>query len=52
LLVETPNGHWGIAGINDLVVIPNNTYDGSIPQAFGRVDTIRPWIESEITRFH
>jgi secreted trypsin-like serine protease len=51
LLVKTPNGHWGIAGINDLVVIPNDTYDGAIPQAFGRVDTLRPWIESEITRF-
>jgi secreted trypsin-like serine protease len=51
LLVKTPNGRWGIAGINDLVVIPNDTYSGAIPQAFGRVDTIRPWIESEIARF-
>jgi trypsin len=50
LLVKS-KGHWSIAGINDLVVIPNNVYDGAIPQAFGRVDTIRPWIQSEITRF-
>ena len=51
LLVKSGDGSWGIAGINDLVVIPNDTYDGAIPQAFGRVDTIRPWIESEIARF-
>ena len=50
LLVKTADGHWGIAGINDLVVIPNNVYDGAIPQAFGRVDKIRPWIQSQIAR--
>ncbi len=51
LLVQAANGHWGIAGINDLVVIPDDVYSGAIPQAFGRVDTIRPWIESEIAQF-
>jgi secreted trypsin-like serine protease len=51
LLVKSADRRWGIAGINDLVVIPNHTYSGAIPQAFGRVDTIRPWIESEIARF-
>jgi len=51
LLVKSSAGSWTIAGINDLVVIPNDVYDGAIPQAFGRVDTIHPWIESEIARF-
>jgi len=49
--VKSPAGHWRVAGINDLVVIPNGAYNDGIPQAFGRVDTIRPWIESEIARF-
>ena len=51
LLVKSPAGHWRVAGINDLVVTPNGAYNDGIPQAFGRVDTIRPWIESEIARF-
>ncbi len=51
LLVKSQTGQWRVAGINDLVVIPNDVYDTAIPQAFGRVDTIRPWIESEIARF-
>jgi secreted trypsin-like serine protease len=51
LLVKSSAGHWLIAGINDLVVAPNDTYNGAIPQAFGRVDTIRPWIEGKIARF-
>jgi len=50
LLVKSRTGSWSIAGINDLVVIPNDVYDGAIPQAFGRVDTLRPWIEGEIAR--
>jgi hypothetical protein len=44
-------GDWRIAGINDLVVIPNDVYNGAIPQAFGRVDTIRPWLEGKIAQF-
>jgi secreted trypsin-like serine protease len=51
LLVKSQAGHWTIAGINDLVVIPNDVYNGAIPQAFGRVDSIRPWIEGEIAQF-
>jgi secreted trypsin-like serine protease len=51
LLVKSQAGDWRIAGINDLVVIPNDVYDGAIPQAFGRVDTIRPWIEDKIAQF-
>jgi secreted trypsin-like serine protease len=51
LLVQSAAGQWSIAGINDLVVIPNDVYNGAIPQAFGRVDTIRPWLEAEIARF-
>jgi secreted trypsin-like serine protease len=50
LLVKSAAGEWSIAGINDLVVIPNGVYDGAIPQAFGRVDTLRPWIESKIAQ--
>jgi secreted trypsin-like serine protease len=50
LLVRSPAGDWSVAGINDLVVIPNGVYDGAIPQAFGRVDTLRPWIESKIAQ--
>jgi secreted trypsin-like serine protease len=50
LLMKSPTGSWVIAGINDLVVIPNDVYSGAIPQAFGRVDTIRPWIESKIAQ--
>jgi trypsin len=51
LLVKSPAGHWRVAGINDLVVTPDDAYNDGIPQAFGRVNTIRPWIESEIARF-
>jgi trypsin len=51
LLVESPGGNWLVAGINDLVVIPNDAYDGAIPQAFTRVDTIRPWLDVKIARF-
>lgn len=51
LLVKSQAGNWRVAGINDLVIIPNDVYDGAIPQAFGRVDAIRPWIESKIARF-
>jgi secreted trypsin-like serine protease len=51
LLVKTGSGNWSIAGINDLVVIPNDVYNGAIPQAFGRVDSIRPWIEGKIAQF-
>jgi secreted trypsin-like serine protease len=51
LLVKSQAGHWSIAGINDLVVIPNDVYNGAIPQAFGRVDSIRPWIEGKISQF-
>ena len=51
LLVKTGSGKWSIAGINDLVVIPNDVYNGAIPQAFGRVDSIRPWIEGKIAQF-
>lgn len=51
LLVQSPSGNWQVAGINSLVLIPNDAYDGAIPQAFGRVDTIRPWLESKIARF-
>jgi secreted trypsin-like serine protease len=51
LLVNSLDGHWRIAGINDLVMIPNDVYDGAIPQAFVAVDAIRPWIEDEIARF-
>jgi secreted trypsin-like serine protease len=51
LLVKSPAGNWRIAGINDLVVIPNDVYNGAIPQALGRVDTIRPWIETKIAQF-
>ena len=51
LLIKSPNGNWQVAGINDLVIIPNDAYNGAIPQAFGRVDTIRPWLESKIARF-
>jgi secreted trypsin-like serine protease len=51
LLVKSPDGNWRVAGINDLVVIPNETYSGAIPQAFARVDTIRPWLEAKIARF-
>jgi secreted trypsin-like serine protease len=50
LLVKSSAGQWRIAGINDLVVIPNNVYNGAIPQAFGRVDTLRPWIEGKIAQ--
>jgi secreted trypsin-like serine protease len=50
LLMKSPTGSWVIAGINDLVVIPNDVYSGAIPQAFGRVATIRPWIESKIAQ--
>jgi secreted trypsin-like serine protease len=50
LLVKSPAGAWCIAGINDLVVIPNDVYNGAIPQAFGRVNTIRPWIEGKIAQ--
>jgi trypsin len=50
-LLVSSGGHWRIAGINDLVEIPNDTYNGAIPQAFGRVDTIRPWIEGKIAQF-
>ena len=47
--MKSSAGRWSIAeGINDLVVIPNDVYNGTIPQAFGRVDTLRPWIESQI----
>jgi secreted trypsin-like serine protease len=51
LLVKSQAGQWSVAGINDLVLIPNDVYDGAIPQAFARVNTMRPWIESEIARF-
>ena len=51
LLVKSAAGTWRIAGINDLIVIPNNVYSGGIPQAFGRVSTLRPWIEGEIAQF-
>jgi secreted trypsin-like serine protease len=51
LLVKSAAGTWRIAGINDLVVIPNHVYDGAIPQAFGRVNAIRPWIEGKIAQF-
>ena len=51
LLIKSRIGHWRIAGINDLVVIPNDVYNGAIPQAFGRVSMIRPWLESEIAHF-
>jgi secreted trypsin-like serine protease len=51
LLVRSPAGTWRIAGINDLVVIPNDVYNGAIPQAFGRVNMIRPWIEGKIAQF-
>jgi secreted trypsin-like serine protease len=51
LLVKSPAGDWRIAGINGLVVIPNSVYNGAIPQAFGRVDAIRPWIEGKIAQF-
>jgi secreted trypsin-like serine protease len=51
LLVKSLAGGWRIAGINDLVVIPDDVYNGAIPQAFGRVDTIRPWLESKIAQF-
>ena len=51
LLMKSPTGSWVIAGINDLVVVPNDVYSGAIPQAFGRVDTIRPWLESMIAKF-
>jgi secreted trypsin-like serine protease len=51
LLVQSPQGNWRVAGINDLVVIPNDVYNGAIPQAFARVDTIRPWLEAKIARF-
>jgi secreted trypsin-like serine protease len=47
LLVKSPAGDWRIAGINDLIVIPNHVYNAAIPQAFERVDTIRPWIEGK-----
>jgi secreted trypsin-like serine protease len=50
LLVKSQAGDWAIAGINDLVVIPNDVYSGTIPQAFERVDTIRAWIESKIVQ--
>jgi trypsin len=51
LLVESAAGNWCVAGINDLVVIPNDAYNGAIPQAFTRVDTIRPWLLAKIARF-
>lgn len=51
LLVQSQAGNWRIAGINDLVVIPDDAYDCGVPQAFGRVDTIRGWIGREIARF-
>jgi trypsin len=51
LLMKSQTGRWLVAGINDLVVIPNDVYSGAIPQAFGRVDTIRPWIESKVAQF-
>jgi secreted trypsin-like serine protease len=51
LLMKSQTGKWFIAGINDLVVIPNDVYNDAMPQAFGRVDTIRPWIESKIAQF-
>jgi secreted trypsin-like serine protease len=51
LLMKSQAGSWVIAGISDLVVIPNDVYDDAIPQAFGRVSPIRPWIEGMIARF-
>jgi secreted trypsin-like serine protease len=51
LLMKSQTGTWVVAGINDLVVIPQDVYSGAIPQAFGRVDTIRPWIESKVAQF-
>jgi secreted trypsin-like serine protease len=51
LLVKSQAGNWRIAGINDLIVIPNDVYDDAIPQAFGRVDTLRPWLQGEVARF-
>ena len=51
LLVKSPAGSWRVAGINDLIVTPNDAYNDGIPQAFGRVNTIRPWIQHEIARF-
>ncbi len=51
LLMKSASGSWVIAGINDLVVIPNDVYSGAIPQAFGQVATIRPWLESTIAQF-
>jgi secreted trypsin-like serine protease len=51
LLMKSQAGRWVVAGINDLVVIPNDVYSGAIPQAFGRVDTIRPWIEHKVAQF-
>ena len=50
LLVQS-QGNWRVAGINDLVVIPNDAYSGAIPQAFTRVDTIRPWLVAKIAQF-
>jgi secreted trypsin-like serine protease len=52
LLMLSPAGSWVIAGINDLVVIPNNVYSGAIPQAFGQVATLRPWIERKIAQYN
>jgi len=51
LLVKSPAGSWRVAGINDLIVTPNGAYNDGIPQAFGRVNAIRPWIQHEIARF-
>ena len=51
LLIKSPTGSWVVAGINDLVVIPDDVYSGAMPQAFGRVDTIRPWIEGKVAQF-
>jgi secreted trypsin-like serine protease len=52
LLMLSPAGSWVIAGISDLVVIPNDVYNDAIPQAFGQVATLRPWIESKIAQFN
>ena len=48
LLVKSSAGGWAIAGINDLVLIPNDVYTGQIPQAFTRVSAIHGWIQSQI----
>jgi secreted trypsin-like serine protease len=51
LLTLSSTGSWVIAGINDLVVIPNDVYNDAIPQAFCQVATLRPWIEGKIAQF-